>query len=64
MSNLYDISRNKTHLKTVFNFMLGMLDTVAESSPNTSPAKLGLEMDERIENFNQDIFVNMNAYNI
>jgi hypothetical protein len=44
-------------LKSVFNFLLGMLITAAESSPNTSPTKLGAERDEEIENFDRDIFV-------
>jgi hypothetical protein len=35
-----------------------MLITAAESSPNTtSPTKPGTEQDERIENFDQDVFV-------
>jgi hypothetical protein len=57
MSDMYDIYTRKTHLKTVFNFLLGMLNTAAESSPNTSPAKPGPEQDERIEKFDQDVFV-------
>jgi hypothetical protein len=44
-------------LKSVFNFLLGMLITAAESSPNTSPTKPGAERDEEIENFDRDIFV-------
>jgi len=57
MSDMYDIYTRKTHLKTVFNFLLGMLNTAAESSPNTSPAKPGPEQDERVENFDQGVFV-------
>jgi hypothetical protein len=34
-----------------------MLATAVESSPNTSPTKPGLEQDERIENFDRDVFV-------
>ena len=34
-----------------------MLITAAESSPNTSPTKPGPEQDERIENFDRDVFV-------
>ena len=41
----------------MFNFLLGMLTTAAESSPNTSPTKPGSEQDERIENFDRDVFV-------
>jgi hypothetical protein len=55
-SVLYSISY-KGHLKSVFNFLLGMLMIAAESSPNTSPAKPGPEQDKRIENFDQDVFV-------
>jgi hypothetical protein len=53
----YDISVGARYLKSVFNFLLGMLNTTAESSPNTSPTKPGPEQDERIENFDQDVFV-------
>ena len=56
-SLLYEASRFKGHLKSVFNFLLGMLITAAESSPNTSPTKSGPEQDERIENFDRDVFV-------
>jgi hypothetical protein len=55
-SRHYDISLNK-HLKPVFNFLLNMLITAVESSPNTSPTKPGPEQDEKIENFDRDIFV-------
>jgi hypothetical protein len=47
----------KGHLKSVFNFLLSMLIIAAESSPNTSPAKPGPEQDKRIENFDQEVFV-------
>jgi len=57
-SRHYDISLNR-HLKSVFNFLLSMLITAAESSPNTSPTKPGPEQDEKIENLDQDIFVNV-----
>jgi hypothetical protein len=53
----YDVSIHSRHLKSVFNFLLGMLITAAESSPNTSPTKPGTEQDERIENFDRDVFV-------
>ena len=53
----YDISIHKRQLKSVFNFLLCMLITAQESSPNTSPTKLGPEQDERIENFDRDVFV-------
>jgi hypothetical protein len=53
----YDVSIHSRHLKSVFNFLLGMLITAAESLPNTSPTKPGTEQDERIENFDQDVFV-------
>jgi hypothetical protein len=56
-SLLYDTSMRGKHLKSVFNFLLGMLMTAAESSPNTSPTKPGQEQDERIENFDRDVFV-------
>ena len=52
----YNLSFNR-HLKLVFNFLLSILITIAESSPNTSPTKPGPEQDKRIENFDQDIFV-------
>jgi hypothetical protein len=52
-----DLSRDRSYLKSVFNFLLGMLITAAESSPNTSPAKPGLEQDERVKNFDQGIYV-------
>jgi hypothetical protein len=56
LSTYYDISLGR-ELKSVFNFLLGMLITAAESSPNTSPTKPGLEQDEEIENFDRDVFV-------
>jgi hypothetical protein len=56
-STLYEVAVRSKHLKSVFNFLLGILITAAESSPNTSPAKPGTEQDERIENFDQDVFV-------
>jgi hypothetical protein len=57
-SQLYDISLdNPRHLKSVFNFLLGMVTTAAESSPNTSPIKPGPEQDEKIENFDREVFV-------
>jgi hypothetical protein len=55
-SNLYDISLDG-NLKKVFNFLLGMLITGAESSPSTSPAKQGEQQDRRIENFDQEVYV-------
>jgi len=55
-STYYDLSLNRD-LMSVFNFLLSMLITAAESSPNTSPTKPGLEQDEEIENFDRDIFV-------
>jgi hypothetical protein len=55
-STNYDISLDGD-LKSVFNFLLGMLITATESSPNTSPTKPGLERDEEIGNFDRDIFV-------
>jgi len=57
-SRHYDIPLNR-HLKSVFNFLLSMLITAAESSPNTSPTKPGPEQDEKIENFDRDIFVSV-----
>jgi hypothetical protein len=56
-SLLYEITFVRRHLKSVFNFLLSMLTTAAESSPNTSPTKPGPEQDERIENLDQDVFV-------
>jgi hypothetical protein len=55
-STQYDLSFNR-HLKSVFNFLLSILITAAESSPNTSPTKPGPEQDKEIENFDRDIFV-------
>jgi hypothetical protein len=55
-STQYDLSFNR-HLKSVFNFLLSILITAAESSLNTSPTKLGPEQDKEIENFDRDIFV-------
>jgi hypothetical protein len=56
-SPLYDVSMRGKPLKLVFNFLLGMFITAAESSPNTSPTKPGQEQDKRIENFDRDVFV-------
>jgi len=56
-SLVYDVSTPSKQLKSVFNFLLGILVTAAESSPNTSPTKPGQEQDERIENFDRDVFV-------
>ena len=57
-STNYDISLDGD-LKSVFNFLLSMLITAAESSPNTSPTKPGPEQDEKFENLDRDIFVNV-----
>jgi len=53
----YDVTVHPKYLKTVFNFLLSMLSTAAKSSPNTSPTKPGTEQDERIEHFDQEVFV-------
>lgn len=55
-SRQYDLLWDED-LKSVFYFLLGMLITAAERSPNTSPTKLGAERDEEIENFDRDVFV-------
>jgi hypothetical protein len=55
-SAYYDLSLNRD-LKSVFNFLLSILITAAESSPNTSPTKPGPEQDKEIGNFDRDIFV-------
>ena len=55
-SHPYDTSF-KRDLKSVFNFLLGMLITAANSSPNTSPMKPGKERDEKIKNLDWDVFV-------
>jgi len=55
-SRHYDIPL-KHELKSVFNFLLSMLITATESSPNTSPTKPGPEQDKKIENFDGDVFV-------
>ena len=55
-SRPYDTS-SKRELKSVFNFLLGILTTAADSSPNTSPIKPGLERDEKIKNLDRDVFV-------
>jgi hypothetical protein len=55
-SESFDTS-NKKNLKPVFNFLLNMLTTAANSSPNTSPMKPGKERDEKITNLDQDVFV-------
>ncbi len=56
-SLVYDVSMGGKQLKSVFNFLLGILITAAESSPNTSPAIPGQGQDERIENCDRDVFV-------
>jgi hypothetical protein len=59
-SVMFSVTYNLLHkgkLKTVFNFLLGMLDTAAKSSPHTSPTKRGPTQDEEIRHFNQNIFV-------
>ena len=53
----YDICLDTRHLKLVFNFLLSMLSTAAESSPNISSTKPGSEQDEEIENFDRNVFV-------
>jgi hypothetical protein len=53
----YDISLDTRQLKIVFNFLLGILSTAAESLPNTSPTKPGPEQDEEFENFDRNVFV-------
>jgi hypothetical protein len=59
-SDYFDISL-RGRLKSVFNFLLGMLITAAESSPNTSPTKQGEQQDKRIENFDREVFVEVFA---
>jgi hypothetical protein len=54
-SQLYNIY-HRGKLKLVYNFLLNILITAAESFPNTSPTKQP-KQDEEIENFDQDIFV-------
>jgi hypothetical protein len=54
-SPLYNL-HHRGKLKLVFNFLLNVLITAAESSPNTSPTKQP-KQDEEIENFDRDIFV-------
>jgi hypothetical protein len=56
-SRPYDISIDTGALKIVFNFLLSMLSTAAESSPNISSTKPGSEQDEEIENFDRNVFV-------
>jgi hypothetical protein len=58
-SALYEIAFNKGDLKSVFNFLLSILITAAESLPNTSPTKPGTEQDEKIEIFDKDLFVDV-----
>ena len=55
-SQSYDTSF-KRNLKSPFNFLLGMLTTAANSSPNTSPMKPGTERDTKIKNLDWDVFV-------
>jgi hypothetical protein len=57
-SGLYDVFM-RGQLKTVFNFLLGMLTTAAESSRPTKPGQ-----DERIENFDRDVFVEVSVRRI
>ncbi len=58
-SQSYDISLgdDSSCLKLVLNFLLGMVTTAAGSSLNTSPIKPGPERDEKIDNFDRDVFV-------
>jgi hypothetical protein len=56
-SVLYNTSLNRKYLQLVFNFLLTMLATAAESLLHTSPIKPGPEQDKRIENFDQEVFV-------
>ena len=56
-SRPYNAFLFKRDIKSVFNFLLGMLTTAADSSPNTSPIKPGLERDEKIKNLDRDVFV-------
>ncbi|KAH0566441.1 hypothetical protein GP486_000153 [Trichoglossum hirsutum] len=59
-SVMFSMTYNLLHrgkLKTVYNFLLSMLDTAAKSSPHTSPTKRGPAQNEEIQNFDRDIFV-------
>jgi len=59
-SVMFSMTYNLLHrgkLKTVFNFLLSMLDTAAKSSPHTSPTKRGPAQNDEIQNFDRDIFV-------
>lgn len=48
---------SKRGLKSVFNFLLGILTTAADSSPNTSPIKPGLERDKKVKNLDRAVFI-------
>ena len=48
---------NEGDLRLVFNFLLNILNTAAESSLHTSPVKPGVEQEERIQNLDQEVFV-------
>jgi hypothetical protein len=56
LSGTYNLL-HKGKLKTVFNFLLGMLDTAAKSPPHTSPTKPGPVQDKEIQHFDRDVFV-------
>ena len=40
----------------MFNFLLNILNTAAESSLYTGPVKPGVEQEERIQNLDQELF--------
>jgi hypothetical protein len=58
ISDSYNTS-HKTGLKAAFNFLLNVLTTAANSSPNTSPIKAGNERDEKIKNLDREVFVSV-----
>lgn len=54
-SPIYDIT-GPQHRKTVFNFIVTILETALKSSPTVKPTKAGEQRDKEINNFDGEIW--------
>lgn len=54
-SSIYDIN-GKLDRKTVFNFVVTILETALKSSPTVTPTKAGKQRGKEINNFDEEIW--------
>lgn len=57
-SKPFDISF-EDDLKIVFNRMIQMMKCAAKSSPHTSPTKPGVEQDQELADFKNEVFLRL-----